>query len=323
MLRIQNRRATRGKKGRPATRAITFFLTLAAATAVLIPRTHAGEPGSAGALFLRIGMGARATAMGEAFVGVAEDPSAVYWNPGAMSAVLGTHVMFMHNEYTKFARLEQVALTHETDYGTVGLGFTGLFVDDMERREDVPVEIPLGEFAVYDVSVTVGFSRYIAPNLSVGATLKPIYQKIDERTAKGVGLDVGVYHISRIEGVKLAAVVTNVGKPMKFIEEEYALPRCVKVGGSYERELEKLRGRILLTVDGVFPNDGDVKEHAGLEYRYRRQVSLRAGYKAGYDSHGATFGVGVRHREFDLDYAVMLIRNDLGDSHRISLSMSL
>jgi hypothetical protein len=50
---------------------------------------------------------------------------------------------------------------------------------------------------------------------------------------------------------------------------------------------------------------------------------LRSGYKAGYDSHGATFGVGVARGQFSVDYGVMLIRNDLGDSHRVSLSMHL
>lgn len=323
MLRIQRRIAIHGIQNRPAVRAAAVLLALLAVITAPASDAVAAEPGSSGALFLRIGMGARATGMGEAFTAVAEDASAVYWNPAAMSAVLGTHVMFMHNEYTKFARLEQVALTHETEYGTIGLGFTGLFFDDMERRENIPSDLPLGEFAVYDVSASVGFSRYITPDIAVGATVKPVYQKIDERTAKGIGFDVGVYHISRIEGVKLAAVLCNVGKPMKFIEEEYALPRCIKIGGSYQRDVERIRGQLLVTLDGVFPNDGDVKEHVGLEYTYQRQVSLRGGYKAGYDSHGATFGLGVRHREFNLDYAVLLIRNDLGDSHRISLSMNL
>ncbi len=312
---------------RPAARRTCCFyawiLMILAGVALPALNARAGEPGSSGALFLRIGMGGKASAMGEAYTGVAEDASALYWNPGAMAAVLGTHVMFMHNEYTEFARLEQIALTHETEYGTIGLGFTGLFMDNMERRENVPTDIPLGDFPVYDISVSVGFSRYVVPNLSVGASVKPVYQKIDERTAKGFAFDVGVYHISRVEGVKLAAVLTNIGEPMKFVDERYALPRCIKVGGSYERDVEQIRGEVLVTADGVFPNDGDAKQHFGAEYGYRRQLFLRAGYKAGYDSHGATFGVGVKHKQFGVDYALMLIRNDLGDSHRIGLSMSL
>ncbi|MFH1755408.1 MAG: PorV/PorQ family protein [Candidatus Latescibacterota bacterium] len=283
----------------------------------------AGQSGDAGALFLRIGLGARASGMGEAFMAVAEDASSVHWNPGAMAAVLGTNAVLMHNEYLHSVRLEQVALTHETEYGTLGLGFTGLYMDEMERREDVPTSMPLGMFSAYDVAVTVGFSRYILPNLSGGVAAKYVYQKIDEESATGWAFDVGLYHIAKIPGVKFAAAITNVGKPMKFVSEEYALPRSIKVGGSYEREIPAAKGAILLAVDVLFPNDADVREHFGAEYGFEQQIFLRAGYKAGYESQGATFGFGVKYQKVNVDYAFLLIQNDLGDSHRIGFSFSL
>ncbi len=295
---------------------VVLLLTLIVPTSV-----RAGDPGDSGALFLRLGVGARASGMGEAFVAVAEDASSVYWNPAAMSAVLGTELMFTHNEYFQSIRLEQLFLSHETDFGTFGLGFTGLYMDEMDRYENVPSEVPLGTFSAHDVSFTLAFSRYVIPNLSIGAAVKPVYQKIDETTASGVAFDIGIYHISRIPGVKFAAVVANVGKPLAFVEEEFALPRMIKIGGSLERHVRVLRGDILATLDVVFPNDGSTKQHIGAEYGYSRQLFLRAGYKGGYDSQGATFGLGVRYRQFDLDYGVLFGGNDLGDSHRISLSL--
>jgi hypothetical protein len=196
-------------------------------------------------------------------------------------------------------------------------------MDEMERRDDVPTAIPLGTFTVYDAAFAVGFARYIFPNTSVGATVKPVYQKIDTWSATGWAFDFGVYHIARIDGLKLAAVVGNVGAPMKFIEEEYALPRQIKVGGSYERESAPLRGRFLFTLDGVWVNDGDPKQHLGAEYTYRRTIAVRAGYRAGYDSYGGTFGLGIRYQQLDIDYAFILVKNDLGDSHRFSLGLRL
>jgi hypothetical protein len=283
----------------------------------------AGDPGDAGALFLRVGMGARGAGMGEAYTAVAEDATSVYWNPAAMAAVLSTNLTLMHNEYFQSVRLEQAALTHETKYGTLGLSFTGMYLDKIEMRENIPTEVPLGEYSVYDVSFSVAFARYIVPNVSLGIAVKPVYERIGEESAAGVAFDAGIFHVSRIEGLKLAAVVGNIGAPMKFIDEEFALPRYIKVGGAYERETKSLRGRFLFTLDGVFPNDGDGKQHLGAEYMYNRLLSLRAGYKAGYDSQGATFGMGIRYKSLDVDYAYMMIRNDLGDSQRISLSLRL
>lgn len=296
-----------------------IIVTITAATLLFPAAVLAGDPGSAGVPFLRLGMGARASGMGEAFSAVAEDASAVYWNPGAMAPVLGTNLILMHNEYIQSVRVEQAAVTHETDWGTLGLSFTGLYMDDIERRDDNASATPLGEYGVYDVSFALAFARYVVPNVSVGVSVKSILERIDEVSAKGVAFDVGIYHISRIEGVKLAAVAGNLGPRMKFDSEEFPLPAYGKIGGSYERAIPALDGGILASLDIMFPNDDDVREHLGAEYNYQRMLFLRAGYKAGYDSQGATFGLGVNYRSVSIDYAWMLVKNDLGDSHRIGL----
>jgi hypothetical protein len=143
-----------------------------------------------------------------------------------------------------------------------------------------------------------------------------------ELSATGFAFDAGIYHVSRIPGVKLAAVAANLGAPMKYDVEEYSLPRYVKVGASYESEVAALDGRVLVAFDSMFPNDDGVREHLGAEYSYRRMFALRAGYKAGYDSQGATFGFGVVYREMNFDYAFLPVSNDLGDNHRFGLGFS-
>ncbi len=295
---------------------VCILLVLAAGVA------RAGDPGSAGATSLRIGVGARASAMGEAYTAVAEDASTVFWNPGAMAAVQGTNVTLSHVEYFQTIHFEQAAVTHETAWGTLGLMFSGMFMNDLDRYDDVPSSTPLGTFGVYDVSFAVAFARYIVPNVSVGLSVKPVYERIDELSASGIAFDAGIYHVSKVKGLKLAAVVGNLGTPMKFDVEEFALPRYFKVGGSYEREVPAIEGRLLFTLDAMFPNDGDARTLIGGEYSYRRMVALRAGYKGGYDLQGATFGFGVRYRDMTLDYAFLPTKNEIGDNHRFGLGFS-
>ena len=43
--------------------------------------------GTTGAAFLEIGIGARAVAMGNAFVGTANDVTALYWNPAGLAGI--------------------------------------------------------------------------------------------------------------------------------------------------------------------------------------------------------------------------------------------
>lgn len=296
-----------------------LFIVLMTTAACL---AYAGDPGQDGALSLRIGVGARASAMGEAQTAVAEDASTVFWNPGAMAAVQGTNVILSHIEYFQTIHFEQAAVTHETAWGTLGLMFSGMFMSDLERRDNVPTAVPLGTFGVYDVSFAVAFSRYIVPNVAVGISVKPVYERIDEMSASGFAFDAGIYHVSRVRGLKLAAVVGNIGAPMKFDAEQFALPRYVKVGGSWEREVPAIEGRVLLAVDGMFPNDDGARLLVGGEYSYRRMLSLRVGYKGGYDLQGPTFGLGVRHHEMSLDYAFLPTKNEVGDNHRFGLGFS-
>jgi hypothetical protein len=207
----------------------------------------------------------------------------------------------------------------------------------------VPTSQPLGQFSAFDVSFALGYSRYIIPNLSVGISVKTIHENIDDVTANGWAVDAGLYHISRVEGLRLAATVHNIGAPMKFEDnrftgEEFALPASAKLGASYQQDIEALRGGILATFDLVFPNDSDsppadvfddaassssFRQHLGIEYGYRKAVFVRAGFKGGYDSQGATFGLGVAYRVFGFDYAMQMIDNDLGDSHRFGLTLKL
>jgi hypothetical protein len=282
----------------------------------------AGSPGDAGVPFLRFGVGARAAGMGEAYAAVGEDASSVFFNPGAMPAVLGTSLVLAHNEYFQSLRFEQAAITHETEWGTFGFMFAGLYMDDMERRDELGSVSPLGYFGSYDISAALAYGRYIVPNVAAGISIKTIYQRIDELSATGFAFDAGLYHVSRIEGVKLAATVANLGPPMKYEVEEFALPRNARLGASYEREVAALDGRLLFTLDAIFPNDDDVREHIGGEYSYKRMVALRAGYKVGYDSQDLTAGFGVVYREIAFDYAFLPVDNDLGDSHRFGLGFS-
>jgi hypothetical protein len=283
---------------------------------------QAGSPGDAGVPFLRFGVGARAAGMGEAYAAVAEDASSVFFNPGAMPAVLGTHITLAHNEYFLSLRFEQAAITHETKWGTFGFMFTGLYMDDMDRYDDIESSMPLGQFGAYDVAAALAYGRYIVPNVAVGISVKTIYERIDELSATGFAFDAGIYHVSRIPGVKLAATVANLGPPMKYEVEEFALPRNARIGASYERDVASIDGRVLVTADALFPNDGDVRTHFGGEYSYRRMASLRLGYKAGYESQDLTFGFGVLYRDVAFDYAFLPVSNDLGDSHRFGLGFS-
>ena len=73
------------------------FAFLLVGTAVT-PRAFAAT-GEAGFAFLKLGVGARAMGMGSAYVAVADDPTALHWNPAGLASFhQGVQVTAIHNE---------------------------------------------------------------------------------------------------------------------------------------------------------------------------------------------------------------------------------
>src|SRR5215470_15693040 len=73
---------------RPAV-AIAAALVLLPGSALVVRAQSLGSQrvGTSSGGFLRIGVGARAVGMGETFVAVADDPSAIFWNPAGLASL--------------------------------------------------------------------------------------------------------------------------------------------------------------------------------------------------------------------------------------------
>ena len=282
---------------------------------------HAGEAGTAGFLSLRLGAGARAAGMGDAFVALADDATATYWNPAGLAAVERTQFTLMHDEWLQSVRMETASIAHATSLGNFGIHFSGMYLDEIERFE-IASSSPTGSFNVYEIAVTGAYGRRIA-DWDVGVGVKGLHTGLDDLSASGWAVDVGARYRTRIPGLTFAGAGQNLGPEMKFVEESFLLPATGRVGASYERAVPELRGDIAGEFDLVWPTDGDVRQHVGLEYMYQRFASLRVGYKGNYDSQGLTFGLGVRKSGYHFDYAFSDISNDLGHGHKFAFSVDL
>ena len=102
------------------------------ADAQLFPTLGGQRAGISTAQFLKIGVGGRASAMGDAFVAVANDASSLYWNPAGLVQFEKNELIFSHNRWV-------VDINHDFLGGVYHLGkdhaiclaFTGLSMDDM------------------------------------------------------------------------------------------------------------------------------------------------------------------------------------------------
>ena len=264
--------------------------------------------------FVKIGVGARQTAMGEAGISVVRDVNAMFWNPAALSGIQSTEASFSYNRW--FADLNYLAgaaAVRWPDVGIFGIGYTSLKYGDID---EALVQSPTGRsdtrtgstFTGSDLLVGLTFAREFTDNLSIGVTVKYLREKLFVYSSSAVAFDVGTYYDTQFRGIRFGMSFLNFSKSVKFIEyglqrEGYDLPLVFRVGASID--LIKSGDafidvgddhKMVVAIEAVNSNDFGERYHLGGEYTFMDFLALRGGYRFNYDEGSLSLGVGVRQQ---------------------------
>ena len=179
---------------------------------------NVSKTGTTAASFLEIGVGAPANAMGGAFVGIANDASALYWNVGGIATLDQYEVVLVHTGWIADTKFDYAGLVIPLgDFGNFGLSFTSLSMEDMIVRT---VEQPEGtgeNFSACDISVALSFARKFTDRFSIGITAKYIKQSIWHMSSSAFAIDVGtLFKTDLLGGMTIGAVLSNFGTPMRL-----------------------------------------------------------------------------------------------------------
>ena len=300
------------RRRRRKLRLVGVAATLGLAVLLCPVRLHAqAKVGTTGAQFLELGVSARAMGMAEAFVAVADDISAAYYNPAGLTYLYGREAAFTYIKMPAdinygFAAL---GLPLESIGGVLGIGVYALGSGDIiERTYFSGEEKGTGRiFAWNDFSLAVSYSRYLTDRFSVGITVKYVGEFVHDYSANGWAADVGTLYNTGFRGFKIGMVITNFGPDMKFIKNAYPLPINFRFGGSIN-VIEGVDHLVTFATEGSHPSDNLEKYNSGLEYVFKDRFILRAGGRFNYNVDGFTFGGGLRlpygeEGELGFDYA--------------------
>lgn len=183
----------------------------------LLPAGAFAAPGETGFAFLKLGVGARAMGLGSAYVALADDPTALYWNPAGLAAAEGAQLTAMHNEWIQDFRQEFAAVSGQLGRGAFGLGMSGFYTSEFEKRDDTGTLI--GHFGFNDISFTGGYAYRFTPRVSGGIAAKFVREMIDQEDATAIAFDLGGRFQVAETGITLGGAVQNLGGNAKFVAQ--------------------------------------------------------------------------------------------------------
>ena len=316
---------------------LIFLSSLVLLALPALASKYAGE-------FLNFGLGGRALGMGGAYISLADDGFASYWNPAA-TALSSHQLIFNHSSnFDGLLTYDALGYSHPVKNGGLGMVFVRLSIKGIPYTNDALVDLngngqmDPGERLDYgritniqdaESALFLNYSRMYRKDVFWGANLKLVNKSVGSNSAWGAGLDAGILallpHSLRL-GLNLQDITTTY-LAWDTGEKEIISP-AARMGLSWN---PSFAGNKALTLSAGFDvrfegrrsasqyylGNLSADSHYGLEYVLKQRLALRLGSDLGRLAAGA----GLQLGRFAFDYAY-LGSQDLGNSTRLSASLS-
>jgi len=312
---------------------LLFFLLTGAVLAQQSFNTNVDGVGTSAATFLEIGVGARAMGMGGSYVSIANDPSALYYNPAGIIWAGKMQLEVMHNEWlagTKYEFIGAVVPVPSIN-SSLGISFITLGYDKQPVRT---VDRPEGTGEFYDArdfALGITYAMALTDRFSFGLTGKYINQRIWSESGSAFAVDLGIFYNTLVDGLRLGFSMSNFGTeiqlsgreldttvdpdtkvenydrvPVQYKTDSYPLPLLFRAGISYEANLGAF-GKSVVSVDVNHPSSATESMNFGFEYSFADMFFLRGGYENAFEKdaiNGLTLGAGIDYYNTSANFGV-------------------
>lgn len=221
-----------------------------AATTLALPAKEAFAVSEAAVLWLLISPGSRPAGMGEAFVAVADDATASWWNPAGLGFSRANDVRFMHSDWLPAFKLDDIFFDFLAGSfylpslgGTVGVSI--IYMNEGDQTHTNEAGDVLGVISSREYALGVSYGQQLNPDLSIGFGGKLIVSDLangqlvgNQEVGTGIsfGLDVGTLWKTSIPftdiPINYGASLSNFGPEISYVDEKQAdpLPTNLKLG---------------------------------------------------------------------------------------------
>ncbi len=253
------------------------------------------KAGSAGLQFLKIGIGARETAMGDAALATTRGVNAIFWNPAGIAYVEGAEAGFSYRTWLLDIQLSAAGVA--VSWGKVGvLGVSAISMGVPEFQETtVLAQDGTGRMVrAGDLALGLALARRFTNKLSMGGQVRYVREELDRDSFVNVLLDFGAIYETGFRHLCLSVAAQHFGPDIRFLRDKFRMPLIFRIGLADAVFRTSAHG-LTVAVDLLHPTDNRERVCVGMEYTLLNSFFLRGGYRTNSDLGAWSFGVGLRH----------------------------
>lgn len=286
----------------------SIFFTMILLTVFAFPGKSLGETDLA---FIKMPVSARSAAGMGVFTQMIASPIAVFENPIGIQNPDPT-LSLSHGFWLTDISSDAFAFSLPIKRGTFAAGFNFVRIPGIEIRE-TSTEDPLNEIEAQYLTVGAGYSQRIRKRLTVGASVKYIYENLYTESGHGYAFDFSGSWLAP-SSLDVSLLVQNIGKMNKLDNESTTLPRLLKIG--LVRPDIFIEDPFRVSVGVNLETNLDTQESGasvGTEICIKNLLSLHGGYQQIGSLNWKSVGFSVRAKRFELDYALLFYSKDLNN----------
>lgn len=286
--------------------------------------------------FLKLDVGARASALGGSYITGTNDVNSIFYNPAALSTINTSQASIGFFKYLLDINSGNISYTQRyKDAGYFGAGIRYINYGSFEKFNEQSVNV--GTFSANELALSLGYSNMYKNNFHYGINLKLIYSKIDDFSSSAIAADLGMLYTIKETNWDFALSLLNAGVQLsEYGSVKEDLPLDLSIGVS--KKLEHLPLKMFLEFadltqesDNFFDNFKNLS--VGGEFTLSDYVKFRIGYNNGERQSletgsslgiaGFSTGIGVNFLDdYTIDYAFNSLGN-VGSTQRIDLGIAI
>ncbi|MCC5941983.1 MAG: type IX secretion system outer membrane channel protein PorV [Balneolaceae bacterium] len=234
-----------------------LFITLLVAAFIPFGAIQA-QVGITAVPFLQIEPDSRATGMGNTGVAIADNASAIFWNPAGLAFQNQSQISLTHANWLPAFNADLfydylVGTYYVEGIGTIGGHITFLNLGEQTRTDETGLE--LGRFNSFEISAGLSYGFRISDNFAVGTGLRYIYSSLADGSVSGqeinpgssIALDLSALYKSnpftvanRQANFNAGINLSNIGPGIQYTDnaQKDPLPTMLRAGWAYTMDLD-------------------------------------------------------------------------------------